>query len=150
MTMKVKEAERGSAPMNGSAIATILSADDWSDDKWVEHPVRLAVASGLLDAGVPERAECADDWMDDKWIEERVQGAEAPGSSSFMNKSQCDHIRRNTVSSQHSALMSSSTILTQRGDRQHEALRPVRQFDLRGRWGLSRGWRPIASYAGNL
>jgi hypothetical protein len=150
--MQVKEAEHGSAPMNSAVIATILSFEDWADDKWVEQPVRGAEASGSSDAGVPERVESAADWMDDKWVEERVQGVEPSGSSDTslaVNRNQCEHIRRNTVPRQESAPTPSLTILTPRSDRQHEAL-PVRQFVLRGRWGLSRGWRPIASYARNL
>jgi hypothetical protein len=116
------------------------------------EPIRGAEASGSSDASVSERSESADDWMDDKWVEERVQSAEPSGSSDTslsMNGSQCEHIRRNTVPRQQSALTASLTILTPRSGRQHEAL-PVRQFVLRGRWGLSRGWRPIASYARNL
>jgi hypothetical protein len=149
---EVEEAEHGSAPMNSAVIATKLSFEDWADDKWVEQPVRGAEASGSSDAGVPERVESAADWMDDKWVEERVQGVEPSGSSDTslaVNRNQCEHIRRNTVPRQESAPTPSLTILTPRSDRQHEAL-PVRQFVLRGRWGLSRGWRPIASYARNL
>jgi hypothetical protein len=138
--------------MNSAVVATKLSAEDWADNKWVEQPVRGAEASGSSDAGVPERAESADDWMDDKWVEERVQGAEPSGSSNTslaLNRSQCEHIRRDTVRRQQSAPTPPLTILTPRSDRQHEAL-PVRQFVLRGRLGLARGWRPIASYARNL
>src|SRR4051812_8292254 len=93
-----------------------------------------------------------DDWMDDKWVEERVQGAEPSVSSDTslaLNRNQCEHIRRNTVPRQQSAPTPTLTILTPRSDTQHEAL-PGRQFVLRGRWGLARGWRPIASYARNL
>jgi hypothetical protein len=149
---EVEEAEHGSAPMSSAVIPKKLAAEDWADDKWVEQPVRGAEASGSSDAGVPERADSADDWMNDKWVEERVQGAEPSGSpdtSLAMNIIQCEHIRRNTVPRQQSAPTPPLTILTPRSDRQHETL-PVRQFVLRGRWGLSRGWRPIASYARNL
>ena len=145
--MQVKEAEHGSAPMNSAVIATKLSSEDWADDKWVEQPVRGAEASGSSDSGVPERADSADDWMNDKWVEERVQGAEPSGSpdtSLAMNIIQCEHIRRNTVPRQQSA-----PTPPLRSDTEYEAL-PGRQFVLRGRWGLSRQWRPIASYARNL
>ena len=149
---EVEEAEHGSSPMNGAAIATMLSADDWSDDRWVELPVLRAEAAGSSDAGVLEQAASADDWMDDKWVEERVQFAEPSGSSDTslaMNRSQCEHIPRNTVRRQDSAHTPALTIVTSRSERQHEAV-PVRQFVLRGRWGLSRGWRPIAQYARDL
>jgi hypothetical protein len=149
---EVEEAEHGSAPMSSAVIPKKLAAEDWADDKWVEQPVRGAEASGSSDAGVPERADSADDWMNDKWVEERVQGAEPSGSpdtSLAMNIIQCEHIRRNTVPRQQSAPTPPLTILTPRSDRQHETL-PVRQFVLRGRWGLSRGWRPIAQYARDL
>jgi hypothetical protein len=140
--MQVKEAEHGSAPMNSAVIATKLSAEDWADDKWVEQPDR-APKPQAPDTRVAERAS-ADDWMDDKWVEERVQGAEPSGSSDTslaMNIIQCEHIRRNTVPRQQSA-----PTPPLRSDTEYEAL-PGRQFVLRGRWGLSRQWRPIASYA---
>jgi hypothetical protein len=146
--MQVKEAEHGSAPMDSAVIATKLSAEDWADDKWVEQPDR-ATPQAISDTRVPER-ESADDWMDDQWVEELVKGPDPSGfsdTSLSMNRSQCEHTRRNTVPRQQSAAKPSLTSLY--SDTEHEAL-PDRQVVLRGRWGLSRQWRPIASYARNL
>jgi hypothetical protein len=146
--MQVKEAEHGSAPMNSAVIARKLSADDWADDKWVEQPDRASKPQAPSDIRVPER-ESGDDWMDDRWVEELVQGPEASGfsdTSLSMNRSQCEQIRRHTVPRQQSAAKLSLTSLH---SDEHEAL-PGRQVVLRGRWGLSRQWRPIASYARDL
>src|SRR5438874_2145172 len=104
--------------MNSAGVATKLSADDWVDDKWVEETVRSLEALGSSDAGVPERVDSADDWMDDKWLEERIQGAEASGS---LDTSNATPSAGTQFRAQQSARTPSSTILTRRSERQHEA-----------------------------